>query len=135
MEGTEEKLWYEEKVSEGLALAGDRDKLKELQDFFYNQDEGRLKFKEFGNKFRLFTKMMKYFLEGKYDVSSSMFVNSFAGLLFIGSRLKNYGERLKSLKFIADLGVLVWILKSVDSEVEKFQSWQAEQEISSIQIS
>ena len=135
MEGNEEKLWYEEKVSEGLSLAGDRNKLNELVDFFYDKEKGRIKFREFKKEFRAFKRMVKAYFDGKYqDVSPSVVVNSFAGLLYIGSRMKNYRERLRTLKFVADIGILIWILQTIDSEVEKFKAWESSQEINSIQV-
>lgn len=135
MEGQEGKLWYEEKVSEGLSLAGDRNKLNELVDFFYSKEDGRVKIREFKKGFKAFKRMIKAYFDGKYqDISPSIYVNTFAGILYLGARMKNYGERLKSLKFFADFGVLIWILQTLDSEVEKFRQWESQQEANTVQI-
>jgi hypothetical protein len=131
---SEEKLWYEEKVSEGLSFAGDRNKLNELIDFFYSKDQGRFKFKELRKGFNAFKRMIGAWFEGKYqDISYAVFVNTFAGILYIGSRLKNYKERMKSLKFIADIGIIVWIMQTIDKEVEKFKDWEAREEAKTVQ--
>jgi hypothetical protein len=135
MEGNEGKLWYEDKVSEGLSVGCDKSKLDDHVDFFYNREEGRIKFKEFRKEFRAFKRMLKAYFDGKYeDISPSIFVNSFAGILYIGSKVKNYGERIKSLKFLADVGVVLWIFQTIDQEVEKFKNWETTQEVKSIQL-
>ena len=72
----------------------------------------------------LLGRMIKAYASGEYrDISPASLLKIIGGLIYFISPIDLIPDFLPFVGFADDIALLVWILKSINDEVEKFKAW------------
>ena len=134
-------LNWDELLAEGsalaLALAAKKDKIAELLGKLYDNQTGKLKVVEWPRRLRSLGRMIKAFTKGDYkNISPFFWVNMSVSFTYLSSNFKNTSTRNKliNLGILEDLTVIAFMLETLGGEIRKFEMWEVDQHVKSIEL-
>jgi uncharacterized membrane protein YkvA (DUF1232 family) len=121
-------VYFNYALAQARELFGNKDKLMKTVDKAFKKvtdiegEEGEIK--GLAYKVRIFIRMIRAYVEGEYrEVPWKTMLIILAGLIYFVNPFDLVPDFLPGIGYIDDITILLWVFKSVEEEILKFQEY------------
>jgi uncharacterized membrane protein YkvA (DUF1232 family) len=127
--------WIKRLAELGIAFATNRGRIDGLFSKVFDPENNQFRFESLKGKFRSFIRMMKMYFKGQYkELSPWLFIHTAVGLIYLFTNIDLIPDKLYKLGMLDDVAVLLWVLNTYSKEIDKFELWEADHQIQSIEL-